>query len=118
MNSKYFVPSEFKCPCCGCLSILGIPQRLVDVLDCIREDIGKPLYVTSGFRCLSHNIAVGGAEFSQHLLGTAADVTCDDIDVNQIAFLAESYGADGIGLYPSQGFVHIDVRGSYARWSE
>ena len=51
MNSKYLVPSEFKCPCCGCLSILGIPQRLIDVLDCIREDIGKPLYVTSGFRC-------------------------------------------------------------------
>lgn len=118
MKSLHFVDDEFRCPCCGSLPVDGMSQRLIDVLDCIREDLGVPIYVNSGYRCSSHNHSVGGALHSQHLFGTAADITYDDVDVSCLAFLAESYGADGIGLYPSQGFVHVDVRGTFARWSE
>lgn len=49
---------------------------LVDnVLDPLREAWGKPITVTSGYRCPALNRAVGGAATSQHLKGEAADIT-------------------------------------------
>lgn len=49
--------------------------RLVNnVLDPLREAYGKPIIVTSGYRCPKLNKAVGGAASSQHILGQAADI--------------------------------------------
>ena len=45
------------------------------VLQPARELFGKPIHVTSGFRSLAVNKAVGGVPKSQHLLGQAADIT-------------------------------------------
>jgi len=45
-----------------------------NVLQPARERLGKPIIVTSGFRCAQLNIAVGGVPTSQHRLGQAADV--------------------------------------------
>ena len=45
-----------------------------NVLDPLREAYGKPIIVTSGFRCKALNKAVGGASNSQHLTGEAADI--------------------------------------------
>lgn len=48
---------------------------LVDkVLDPLREIYGKPIYVSSGYRCPKLNKAVGGVSNSQHLKGEAADL--------------------------------------------
>lgn len=48
---------------------------LVDhILDPLREAWGKPIIVTSGYRCPKLNKAVGGAASSQHMLGQAADI--------------------------------------------
>ena len=49
---------------------------LVDrVLDPLREAFGKPLTVTSGYRCPELNKIVGGAKTSHHLRGMAADIS-------------------------------------------
>lgn len=49
---------------------------LVDrVLDPLREAWGKPLTVTSGYRCPELNRIVGGARTSHHLRGMAADIS-------------------------------------------
>ena len=49
---------------------------LVDrVLDPLREAWGKPLTVTSGYRCQELNRIVGGAKTSHHLRGMAADIS-------------------------------------------
>lgn len=48
---------------------------LVDnVLDPLRKLWGKPIIVTSGFRCVKLNRAVGGVAKSQHTKGQAADI--------------------------------------------
>ena len=44
------------------------------VLDPLRAKYGKPIRVTSGFRCLAVNKSVGGAVTSQHTEGEAADI--------------------------------------------
>lgn len=44
------------------------------VLDPLREAYGKPIVVTSGYRCERLNRAVGGALSSQHVKGQAADI--------------------------------------------
>lgn len=49
---------------------------LVDnVLDPLREAWGKPITVTSGYRCAELNRKVGGTATSHHLKGMAADIT-------------------------------------------
>lgn len=123
---KYFDDYEFACPCdrhgvdAEGHPILDhiIDKRLVDVLDRIRERLGVPITVNSGYRCPEHNAEVRGVSDSQHVLGTAADVTYDGIDVDTLAEIAEECGADGIGKYYHQDFVHVDVRGYAARWDD
>lgn len=51
-------------------------QALTDnILDPLREAWGGPVTVTSGYRSLTLNRAVGGAVSSQHMKGEAADIT-------------------------------------------
>ena len=45
------------------------------VLDPLREAWGKPIHVSSGYRCPVLNKAVGGAPASQHMRGEAADIS-------------------------------------------
>lgn len=44
------------------------------VLQPLRDHLGGPLQVTSGYRCPALNRAVGGVHNSQHLSGEAADL--------------------------------------------
>lgn len=51
--------------------------RLIEqICDPIREKFGKPISVSSGYRCPKLNAAVGGAKTSYHLKGCAADLHC------------------------------------------
>lgn len=54
-------------------------NKLADYLDVIREKVGKPILISSGFRCPVLNKAVGGVSNSQHLKGLAADLICADM---------------------------------------
>lgn len=46
------------------------------ILDPLREKLGSPISVTSGFRSVKLNEFVKGSPSSQHLYGQAADITC------------------------------------------
>lgn len=54
----------------------------VTVLQPIRDLLGVPMKITSGFRCKALNYAIGGVEGSQHLAGQAADFVTPDMDIN------------------------------------
>ena len=45
-----------------------------NILDPLREAYGKPIIITSGFRCEELNRLVGGSKTSQHRAGMAADI--------------------------------------------
>lgn len=61
--------------------LLGNLQRLSGLLGDIQDALGEyyPLKVTSGFRSLELNAAVGGVSNSQHCLGLAADIVCAEL---------------------------------------
>ena len=52
----------------------ALTRLCVEVLQPIRDAWGKPIKVTSGYRCPRLNTMVGGARNSQHVLGQAADI--------------------------------------------
>ncbi len=95
-----------------------LAPRLVEVLERLRELVGKPVVVLSGYRTAALNAQVGGVAASEHRGGRAADVTWAGFEPGSAVTLAEEAGADGIGIYRAKGFVHVDVRGYLARWSE
>ena len=79
---KWFKEKEFACKCCGQLPPLArenVKALVSEVLDPVREKLGMPIVVNSGYRCEKHNKDVGGVRNSQHLRGEAADVTCADL---------------------------------------
>lgn len=118
--TENFTRSEFACPC-GCNSQM-IEQELADKIQGIRDDLGKKIRITSGYRCVSHNASkkVGGSKQSRHLYGIAADWRTEDRSVNPVCLgiLAQKAGFGGIGIYwHSRGaFVHTDTRGGKATW--
>lgn len=120
---KYFTDAEFTCKHCGCLLKGGMNTVLLEKLDQLRERVGAPIILTSGYRCPVHNANVGGVPNSQHVLGNAADIICDAVSVNELADLAAEIGFDGIGRYYNSCFVHVDCRDNgnspnYYRWEE
>lgn len=119
MGSKYFSDSELVCHCCGQLPENGMDEKLLQVLDAIRESVGGPVSLSCAYRCPKHNAEVGGVPDSQHVQGCAADVLVPDgMSVNELAAIAEQCGADGIGKYYDSLFVHVDTRGYAARWTD
>lgn len=54
------------------------------VLDPLRDEIGRPIRVTSGFRGPQLNARIGGSPTSQHSLGQAADLQAPGMDVLEL----------------------------------
>ena len=104
---KWFKMKEFECRC-GCLMPTSAQENikaLVEhVLDPVRERLGKPIYVNSGYRCPRHNLKVGGAVNSQHMKGEAADIRCED-NVMLQRLIKEQGVFDQMIYYPT--FVHV-----------
>lgn len=119
-TAKYFTTEELACKCCGQVPEQGIDPKLLELLDEIRETAGVPINVNCAYRCPSHNAEVGGVVNSQHVDGTAADLDASSIGVEALAQIAEACGADGVGRYFDDEFVHVDVRsgkiGDNYRW--
>jgi uncharacterized protein YcbK (DUF882 family) len=52
----------------------NLTALVANILDPLREAYGKPIVVSSGYRCAKLNRAVGGVARSQHISGQAADI--------------------------------------------
>jgi uncharacterized protein YcbK (DUF882 family) len=113
--SKNFHLSEFECKCGrdDCKTTI-VDKGHIEKLQRLRDKVGK-LKITSAYRCEAHNKAVGGSKKSQHRNGTATDIVPLEESLARVTALAESM-FDGLGTYPGKGFIHIDSRGSKARW--
>lgn len=111
--TQNFRLSEFACKHCGAVSISPGFAELVARLQVLRDKAGKPVNVTSGYRCATHDARVGTSASpgrGPHTTGTAADIYISGMTVDKLAQLANESGFTGIGRYHGQGFVHVDLR--------
>lgn len=118
--TRNFTRMEFQCPCgCGQQSV---DTELAEKLQTIRDQVGRGLKITSGYRCIAHNAskAVGGSQNSKHRYGIAADWRTMNRSINPVALgiLAQAAGFGGIGIYWYDGnaFCHADTRNAKATW--
>lgn len=113
--SASFKVSEFACK--DGSDTVFISQGLVTVLQKIRDHFARPVIITSAYRNDAYNKKVGGAVYSQHKYGMAADIYISGVSPATIAEFVETImpNTGGIGIYSN--FVHVDVRASRARWN-
>lgn len=117
--AKNFQYKEFDCHGQGCCSTTIIDEKLVEYVQQIRDHFGKPVTITSPYRCEVHNRRVGGATKSYHMRGQAADIVVQGVSSREVAKYAESIGILGIGLYETSKdgyFTHIDTRTTKSFW--
>jgi uncharacterized protein YcbK (DUF882 family) len=119
--SKYFSVEELACrdgnpvPECYYENAKAICARA----DKLREKVGHPLVVTSGYRTPAYNKKVGGAAKSQHVTASALDLKCHEVPAKELARIWEELVAagevpdGGLGVYRS--WIHIDI-GKPRRW--
>ena len=121
--SKNFNKSEFDCSC-GCdmpLKVLHNVQKLANQLQALRNVVGNPIKINSGYRCSDYNDnVVKGAKNSQHKLGKAADIVIEEMTPQETFELIDLLINEGellqggLSAYPN--FVHYDVRKTKSRW--
>lgn len=58
------------------LEVVAHLTRLADSLEKVRQLLGGPVRITSGYRSTVLNAAVGGSKKSAHMAGYAADFVC------------------------------------------
>jgi hypothetical protein len=88
----------------------AVKALVVKVLQPLRDKVGRPLKINSGYRCPELNAKVGGVATSQHCKGEAADVWCATLTPYQLARVVLENGIpyDQMILYPS--FLHLSFR--------
>ena len=66
--------------------ILNLTFLCARVLQPLRDAIGRPVYINSGYRSKSLNARVGGVPNSYHLRGLAADIHVDNDEHAKVLF--------------------------------
>lgn len=92
----------------GAAQVLNMIALCTDVLDPIRELVGAPVHVSSGYRSVDLNRAVNGSRTSQHIRGQAADITVPGMSIAQLMDLIISSGIEFDQIIDEFGeWVHI-----------
>ena len=72
--------------------IANMQALCLNVLEPIREKIGKPVKISSGFRCPALNKLIGGSTTSQHMEGKAADIHVDGMTTEELfLYICENF---------------------------
>ena len=100
--SLHFDKSEFRCQC-GCGGENPSP-KLIEMLEKLHDLMGaKAIIISSGYRCPSYSVKVGGYRNDAHTCNIAADLCVQKEDgtfysSEDIAEAAERVGFEGIGI--------------------
>lgn len=122
--TENFSTEEFACKDGTPVPAHLIPNimELAANLQVLRDYLGEPVHVNSGYRTPAYNKKIGGKPGSKHMNAQAGDITVKSKTPKQLNAIIEQLIAEGkmkqggLGLYP--GFNHYDVRGTKARWNE
>ena len=115
--TKNFELEEF-----ACKDGTPVPKRyyenckeLAENLQVLRDSLGVPLVVLSGYRTVKHNKKIGGASASFHLTASAVDLKAVGLPTYKIYMRILKLMAEGKmkrgGLKSYPTWVHYDIRG-------
>lgn len=108
----HFSLQELECHCfCG---QMHMDQEFMNRLEKLRAAFGKPMRLTSAYRCPAHNAEVSSTGYSgPHTTGLAVDVAVSGADAHELLTLALQHGFTGIGVAQrgphNKRFIHIDA---------
>jgi uncharacterized protein YcbK (DUF882 family) len=87
--------------------------NLAKNLQVLRDEVKKPIKITSGYRSPEHNAKVGGVKSSRHITGEAADFKIAGMTPKEVAAVIEKLIAagkmeeGGLGIYKT--WIHYDT---------
>lgn len=116
-----FFGAEFQCQCGKCED-QQVDPRLIEALEELRALLGRPIKITSGYRCKEWQQKLSKMGFSTalgtstHELGQAADIVVATYDGKELAKEAKKIEAfKGIGT--AEKWIHVDVREKPKNWT-
>jgi len=109
---RHFTRKELECHC-GC-GRMEMDFEFMQRLESLRNIYGKPINVTSGFRCPNYNAQLSTTGFSgPHTTGKAVDVAVFGEDAHQLMAFAVHHNFAGFGIGQKgplgKRFLHLDV---------
>ena len=109
--TKNFSTNEMMCHC-GCKDS-DMDEEFMKILQHIREEMQRPLAISSAARCSSWNEQVSSTGKSgPHTFRKAADILISGADAMRLFAVAQRHGISGIGLSQrgphNKRFCHID----------
>ena len=116
MLTKNFSVAEMECKC-GCGSADMDPD-FMKILQNIREEMKRPLKISSGVRCAHHNSMVSstgksGPHVPRDHGTAAADILIAGADALRMIDIARKHGISGVGISQrgthAKRFIHLDT---------
>lgn len=117
-SSKYFSAKEMECKC-GICHRQVMDDKLIELINYVREEVGVPITITSAFRCERWQQKLRGDGLqtakgrSTHEMGQAVDLRCSDMEKLKNA-IEKHFEPYSIGYAAS--FYHVDMRPGKRRW--
>tara|TARA_R100000781_G_scaffold98818_1_gene62399 strand:+ start:223 stop:588 length:366 start_codon:yes stop_codon:yes gene_type:complete len=104
---KYFTEDELKCSHCG---ESGMDATFMKRIEALREELGFPFPVNSGYRCPEHPIEARKNSPGAHATGHAIDIGVRGAQAHTLLYAALEAGFTGIGVNQKGGsrFIHLD----------
>ena len=106
--ANWFKVKEFACK--DGSPIVFIDDYMTCILNILRNKIGKPIIITSGYRTPEWNKKCNGAKYSYHMRGMAADIRVDGMSAKELANKLNEIVPDECGIIVYNTWVHFDVR--------
>lgn len=103
-------------------NIARIDPALVACLQAIRDHVGRPVSINSGYRSFKYNKEIYERRGkpptkSQHISGRGADIRIEGMTGVQIAKAAIDACGCKVAVGLGARFAHVDVRGRFAVWN-
>lgn len=76
--------------------VLGNIAMMWNFLEDVRNELGSPIIITSGYRCPELNKEVGGVPRSLHIQGRAVDIKTNVFDMEELSNILQCYYDDGV----------------------
>ena len=111
--SDNFNSFEFDCKCTDPKCVFTLYSlEMIKNLEILRVlNGGQPLHVNRGYSCSAHNKAIGGAKYSQHLVGVGTDINCPIyLPFESFKKIVYKVPFKFIICHPDEDFIHVDLR--------